>query len=68
MQMEINWLFRYFFFLLIGGIKCIAGGSNDVLKWCLNRAGQARNTKAMKEMTGFTVPQRNTNLFVHPKS
>ena len=27
--------------------------SNAVLKWCLNRAAQARNTKAMKEMGGI---------------
>ena len=38
-----------FVFLLIGGIKCFTADSKVVLKWYLNRADQARNTKAIKE-------------------
>ena len=57
MQMEINRSFKrmllFCFPLLKGGIKCIAADSNPVLKWCLNRADQTKNTSAMEEMTGI---------------
>ena len=41
------------FFLLIDGIKCFAADTNAVLKWCLKRADQARNIKAMYKITGI---------------
>ena len=43
----------FVFVLIIGNIKCFVADSNAVLKRCLNRADQVRNTNAMKEMTGI---------------
>ena len=34
------------------GIKSFATNENTVLKWCLNRAEQLKNTTALKEMCG----------------
>ena len=34
------------------GIKPFATNENTVLKWCLNRAEQAKNPTALKEMCG----------------
>ena len=40
----------------MGGIKNVASNSPSVLKWCLNRADQAQNTKALNEMCGIGDP------------
>ena len=38
-----------------GGIKTFAGNKSSVLKWCLNRADQAKNSKALSDMCGITT-------------
>ena len=37
----------------VGGIKKFAGNKTSVLKWCLNRAEQAKNSKALNDMYGI---------------
>ena len=37
------------------GIKSFATNKNAVLKWCLNRAAQSKNTTALKEMCGVEM-------------
>ena len=39
----------------VGGIKKFAGNKNSVLKWCLNRADQSKNSKALNDMCGITA-------------
>ena len=36
-------------------MKQFASDCSSVLKWCLNRAAQARNVKLMKEIAGATT-------------
>ena len=36
-----------------GGIKNFASQSSSVLKWCLNRPAQGKNTNALKNMAGL---------------
>ena len=36
-----------------GGIKRFAGDKSGVLKWCLNRSEQVKNTRALKQMAGI---------------
>ena len=38
---------------ILGGIKYFANNRNAILKWCLNRAEQAKNTGKMKEKDGL---------------
>lgn len=37
-----------------GGITSFASNDSSVLKWCLNRADQAKNTKALNDMCGIS--------------
>ena len=37
-----------------GGIKSFASDANSVLKWCLNRPDQARNTNALRQLAGLS--------------
>ena len=45
----------FLFVLSLGGVKSFASDSPSVLKWCLNRADQAKNVKEMKDMAGTTT-------------
>ena len=44
---EINYL------LFSGGIKAFSVKEESVLKWCLNRSEQAKNTQDLREMCGL---------------
>ena len=39
----------------VGGIKTFAGNKSSILKWCLNRADQAKTSKALSDMCGITT-------------
>ena len=39
----------------VGGIKTFAGNKISVLKWCLNRAEQAKNSKALSDRCGIAT-------------
>ena len=46
-------------FLFTGGIKSFPANPGAVTKWCLNRAGQAKNANALKEMAGiYSSPEK----------
>ena len=40
-------------FLFTGGMKIFPANPGVVTKWCLNRADQAKNANALKEMVGI---------------
>ena len=60
-------------FLFTGGIKSFGGNLDAVAKWCLNRADQAKNVNALKEMAGIYSssekykPRRPSQILISEK-
>ena len=44
---------QHLFLKLIGGIKPFASSKIAVIKWCLNRADQAKNMSALKQLASI---------------
>ena len=52
-HLKICYLLTAMSFLFTGGIKSFAANPDAVTKWCLNRADQAKNVNALKEIAGI---------------
>ena len=56
-----------------GGVKAFSTKEESVLKWCLNRSEQAKNTKALEDLcglgigTGIYKPARPSQILKHEK-
>ena len=56
-----------------GGVKAFSTEEESVLKWCLNRSEQAKNTKALEDLcglgigTGIYKPARPSQILKHEK-
>ena len=56
-----------------GGVKAFSTKEESVLKWCLNRCEQAKNTKALEDLcglgigTGIYKPARPSQILKHEK-
>ena len=56
-----------------GGVKAFSMKEESILKWCLNRSEQAKNTKALEDLcglvtrTGIYKPARPSQILKHEK-